>query len=190
MVPGLTSALMRQDFIDLDPVTNTLKPWPCEFKLRHFSAQILGNPRPDVTFTHYNRSLEQTEVDRIQKAHPGQGRELQRQICERLARFKQLEILESGHEDCGRTTEEIFVEVGKEEYWAIEKFYQYDCLEMSLDSGLRMLGGLKKLKVLNSMRMATSIGVEEVRWMVESWPNLEEIIGLHVDMNDLKAENW
>lgn len=56
--------------------------------------------------------------------------------------------------------------------------HHYDCLEMSLRSGLRLLEGLKELKALSVMRMTTVIGVEEVQWMVQNWPKLRRVDGL------------
>ena len=68
--------------------------------------------------------------------------------------------------------------------------HQYDCLDMSLHSGLDLLGGLKQLRVLSAMRMVMLIGVEEVRWMAESWPILEAIKGLNADEEELEADKW
>ena len=50
--------------------------------------------------------------------------------------------------------------------------HQYKCLKMSIKSGLQILEGLKELKVLGVVRMTTTIGVEDVQWMVQSWPKL------------------
>ncbi|KAF9146049.1 hypothetical protein BGX30_004742 [Mortierella sp. GBA39] len=46
---------------------------------------------------------------------------------------------------------------------------QYKCLEKSLKSGLQMLEGLKQLRVLSVVRMATSIGVKEIIPLIGSY---------------------
>ncbi|KAF9944865.1 hypothetical protein BGZ72_001885, partial [Mortierella alpina] len=60
----------------------------------------------------------------------------------------------------------------------MEDNYQYECLEMTLESGLMNLHGLKKLQVLDVQGMAQRIGVDEVQWMTEHWPKLRAIYGL------------
>ncbi|KAF8979211.1 hypothetical protein CPC16_011837 [Podila verticillata] len=56
--------------------------------------------------------------------------------------------------------------------------FQLNCLEMSLESGLSALEGLKKLRVLDVRRMAHRVGVQELDWMQENWPRLEAVRGL------------
>ncbi|KAF9348195.1 hypothetical protein BGX26_000379 [Mortierella sp. AD094] len=52
-------------------------------------------------------------------------------------------------------------------------------LDMSIKSGLKHMGGLKDLEVLDVSGINTAnIGQEEVEWMVENWPNLWEIKGI------------
>ncbi|KAF9092123.1 hypothetical protein BGX29_010599 [Mortierella sp. GBA35] len=190
--------ILAEDFIDLDPATDTLRPWPCESKLKLFNAKVLGIPRPDVTLTYYGRPREEfhdvdgnaVAVDVLQETHPGQGRELQRRVYERLSRFTHLEVLGLGHDVRGFGGEGRLVEDAEGVFIFGDKDYQYECLEMSLDAGLRLLEGLKELRMLNVMRMATSIGVEDIRWMTESWPKLKEVRGLNTELNELDAQNW
>ncbi|KAF9096558.1 hypothetical protein BGX23_010969 [Mortierella sp. AD031] len=209
ITPGLMSAHLRQilssspnlhtlitlndketDFIDLDPATNALKPCPYESKLKHFSAKVLGIPRPDVTLTYYGRPFEEADVDMLQEIHFGQSRELRRRVYKRLSRLTQLEVLRLGHDDRDFKMNDDSVEYGEGQFIMDDKHYQYGCLEVSLDIGLRMLESLKELRVLNVMRMTTSTGVEEVRLMAENWPKLKEIHGLYPGGIELDAENW
>lgn len=62
---------------------------------------------------------------------------------------------------------------------------------MSLKSGLQILEGLKELKVLSVVRMATTIGVEDVQWMVQSWLKLRRVDGLNChDGDEAEASKW
>ncbi|KAF9097889.1 hypothetical protein BGX29_007879 [Mortierella sp. GBA35] len=193
-----TTHFLAADFIDIDPATNTLQPWLCVSKLKQFSAKIVGIPRPDVALSHYGRPRKESRdlhgnavaVEVLQETHPGQGRELQRRVYERLSRFRHLEVLGLGHDDRDFGNEGRFVEDAEGLFIFGDKDYQYECLEMSLDSGLRMLEGMKRLQVLNVMRMSTLIDVEEMRWMAESWPRLKEIVGLNTEGNELETEKW
>ncbi|KAG0304003.1 hypothetical protein BGZ99_002531 [Dissophora globulifera] len=160
---------MANDFIDLDPASDALKPWECESSLRIFYAKILGIPRSDVT-TDY-RGVPRLDV--LQETYPGQTQELQSRVYERLARFTRLEKLGLGHDD------RDFDSVDFDEQ-SDDTDYQYDCLEMTLKSGLEILEGLKQLEELNVMRMTTRIGVDEVKWMRRNWPNLRTISGLDI----------
>jgi hypothetical protein len=100
--------------------------------------------------------------------YPGRGREIQSQVYDRLGRLTSLETLRLG-----------------DEYGTL----QSDSLEMSLESGLDKLSGLKSLKELNVGRMATKIGVKEVQWMVENWPKFSVICGLDEE-RDVEAVEW
>ncbi|KAG0040317.1 hypothetical protein BGZ89_007801, partial [Linnemannia elongata] len=57
-------------------------------------------------------------------------------------------------------------------------FQQTLCLEMMLESGLDLMGGLKQLRILNVSRMAHRIGVTELQWMRTQWPRLHTVLGL------------
>ncbi|KAF9085784.1 hypothetical protein BGX29_001774 [Mortierella sp. GBA35] len=188
---------LAEDFIDRDPATGAIKPWLCESSLKVFRAKVLGIPRPDVTLTHYGRPREELldedgavigVVDVLQEAYPGQSRELQRRVYERFSRFTHLEILGLGHDDRDFGAEYNYVENAEGECVLRDDHYQYECLDMSLGTGLSKLGGLRELRELNIMRMATSIGVEEVRWMAESWTKLEVLTGLDPEGRD--AYKW
>jgi hypothetical protein len=70
------------------------------------------------------------------------------------------------------------------------KSYQYDCLEMTLESGLDQLKDLKNLRVLDVQRMEQRIGLKEVQWMSLHWPRLREIRGLCDDDDNLETIGW
>ncbi|KAF9096557.1 hypothetical protein BGX23_010968 [Mortierella sp. AD031] len=174
-----TTRILAQDFIDHNPSSGSLRPWSCESTLRVFRARISGIPREDITQTFLGNSLQEGMV--VEETYPGQSQELQRRVYERLARLIRLERLELGHEDRVPGGYNNSMVVDMEAVAAYNWHHQYDCLNMSLGSGLDFLGGLKQLRMLSVLRMATSIGVEEVLWMAESWPRLEIIEGLNTD---------
>ncbi|KAG0287897.1 hypothetical protein BGZ96_008261 [Linnemannia gamsii] len=62
--------------------------------------------------------------------------------------------------------------------------FGYYCLEFSLESGLKMLAGMKELRMLDVKATAHRIGVAELEWMHINWPKLKEIKGL------VSAREW
>ncbi|KAK3811132.1 MAG: hypothetical protein J3Q66DRAFT_351105 [Benniella sp.] len=143
------SEISAKVFVDQDPDTGVLKPWKCEDSLKVLKVMIVGIPRPDLK-----------GVDVIEEVYPGEGREIQGQVYDRLARLTNLETLWLGDE-CGSAG--------------------VQSPEMSLESGLGKLSGLKQLKELNVAGFLSRIGVEEVQWMVENWPELRVIYGFDND---------
>ncbi|KAF9079833.1 hypothetical protein BGX29_005903, partial [Mortierella sp. GBA35] len=61
---------------------------------------------------------------------------------------------------------------------------------MTLESGLDQLKSLRKLRVLDVLRMEQRIGLKEVRWMSQHWPRLRVIRGLCDDGDNLEAAEW
>ncbi|KAG0292404.1 hypothetical protein BGZ96_004151 [Linnemannia gamsii] len=178
-----------QDFIDLDSTTTgttTLKPWACESTLKVFAAKVTGIPRPDVNKTFHGHSRR----GGLQETYPGQSQELQRQVYERLARFTHLEELELGHDDRNWDDDESYVEAADGGVVFDDQDYQYECMDLTLENGLGLLEGLKELKSISIMRMATRVGLEEVKWMVANWPKFEYISGLDVHDMEEKAAEW
>lgn len=57
---------------------------------------------------------------------------------------------------------------------------QYQCLELSLETGLEALAGLKGLRDLKIANMDHTMGAQEIEWMVRKgvWPKLELIEGV------------
>ncbi|KAK3844338.1 MAG: hypothetical protein J3R72DRAFT_438590 [Linnemannia gamsii] len=186
---------LPEDFIDLDPITNTLRPWACESTLRRFSAKIGGIPRPDVTLTHYGLPRSEDEdgfaVDVLQETYSGQSQELQTRIYERLSRFSRLELLALGHDDRDFENDGRYIFNADGDPGFGDEDFQYDCMAFSLESGLQALESLKGLKELNVFRMATVIDVEEIQWMTRTWPKLENLVGLNVEeVREKNASVW
>jgi hypothetical protein len=206
-LPATPARFEADEFIDLDQVTNTLRPWPCESTLRVFRAKIARIPRPDVTHTYHgfprdedNYQYDEFDEEVRLEEYPGQGRDIQHRVYERLSRFKQLEVLALGHND--RDTLSFSRESnyhpdvqGVDVYF--DEMFQYECLSMNLQrsgggsSGMELLAELKDLRELNVHRMATCIGVEEVRWMTQNWPKLRSVRGLKSEHEEeRRADNW
>ncbi|KAK3811302.1 MAG: hypothetical protein J3Q66DRAFT_391112 [Benniella sp.] len=146
-------------FVDLDPDTGLLKPWLCEGSLKMLDVKIAEIPRPD---------LESESI--VAEAYPGQGRETQSLVYDRLGRLTHLEALRLGNR--------------------YGRFYQHDCLEMSLESGLDKLSGLKSLEILDVRKLETKIGIKELQWMVENWPKIGAIYGLDDCRRHVEAVKW
>ncbi|KAK3810978.1 MAG: hypothetical protein J3Q66DRAFT_390897 [Benniella sp.] len=142
-------------FIDRDPQTGELKTWACESTLKTLKVKITGVP---ILGSHGVRGWGMGGSEVVREAYPGQAREIQGHVYDRLARLTHLETL-----------------------WLAQKNHAMDspeCLGMSLESGLHKLAGLKELKELGIEHLKTRIGVQEVQWMVDQWPKLRTILGL------------
>ncbi|KAG0341623.1 hypothetical protein BG004_005972 [Podila humilis] len=169
------------------------KWWACERTLQVLKVEISRVPRPDLQ----QQQLLRYELPRIQRppllplelrdAIMGTVEEshaIQRRIYEQLGRLEKLQVLVLGHEvmNPDRSLMEEYQEEDEEEEEVISRLidqdFQWLSLEMSLESGLDLMGGLKELRVLNVSRMAHRIGVAELEWMQINWPRLENVIGL------------
>jgi len=138
------SSIQGDIFIDQDSHTGELKAWLCETSLKVLKVDIGHIPRPELK-----------GVGVIDEEHPGQGREIQGLVYDRLARLTNLETLSLGDipEGCTYYYRQSAVET------------QLDCLEMSLESGLHKLSELTRLKELNVLGMKPKIGIKEIQWM-------------------------
>ncbi|KAF9915603.1 hypothetical protein FBU30_001863 [Linnemannia zychae] len=150
------------------------------FSSPRLKALITLDDKPDVSKFLDGRQ----RYDVLTETYAGEGRHLQRRVHDRLARLTNLEELCLGHETRSNIFPESFFDGGESED------YQYECLEMTLESGLDQLKDLKNLRVLDVQRMEQRIGLEQVRWMTSHWPRLREIRGLCNDGNNLEAAEW
>ncbi|KAG0227579.1 hypothetical protein B0O80DRAFT_499598 [Mortierella sp. GBAus27b] len=158
-------------FADKEPDTGMLKSWACEKTLKVFGARIDGIPRPNQTGGDDAVDTEETQ--------PGQGREIQGRIYDRLARFTNLETLLLGN-----------VPLKPRESPRRRVHVQRNCLEMSLESGLDKLSELGSLKELSVEGLMTKIGLQEVQWMATHWPRLRALYGLDREGDGKEAVEW
>ncbi|KAK3810870.1 MAG: hypothetical protein J3Q66DRAFT_350408 [Benniella sp.] len=151
-------------FIDRDPINGLFKPWACEDSLKELKIRITGIPRPDLK-----------EKCVVEEKYPGQGRDIQDQVYDRLARLVNLETLWLGDQRW---------EDGNRDHEDMED--QFDSLELSLESGLHRLSSLEKLEELSLVGMAFN----EVQWMIEQWSRLRvvyEDVRMNSFMLDVRA---
>ncbi|KAG0257331.1 hypothetical protein DFQ27_005200 [Actinomortierella ambigua] len=102
-----------------------------------------------------------TREDAPDSAAVQSSRDVQRQILRRLGQQKNLQWLAIG----GMV---IIPQLGGFRH-------QRNCLEMTLESGLDELAGLKSLEFLDVHHMDHRIGLPELEWMQEHLPNLQHI---------------
>ena len=145
-------------FVDYqDPILKLLRPWPCTTTLTFLQVRISGIPRPDLP--------EDGCFEWIPEEFPGQGRILQQQVCERLGTLVNLESLWLGVNPTFQfDTTMVYIRPKR------------DGLELTLDTGLRLLQDLKKLKELNVRSTEHRIGTEERQWMSRNWPDCKRFM--------------
>jgi len=155
------SKLDAKVFTDMDPDTGALRPWKCEATLKELNIRITGIPRTDGMGGGDN-----------DEASIGQAREIQGGVYDRLARLTNLETLCLG--------------------WRAFRDDRDDpnYLDMTLESGLHKLSGLKSLKSLCFRGIPGKIGIKDVQWMVENWPRLRWIDGLVGSVEGWGAVWW
>ncbi|KAF9300571.1 hypothetical protein BGZ74_007732 [Mortierella antarctica] len=94
-----------------------------------------------------------------------ESHKIQQQVYQKLAQQTRLRELKLGLLDRKQVPED-------------ESWYQTQCLEMTLASGMDELAGLKDLRQLDVSYMNHNLGVRELEWMAEHWPKLKKIDGL------------
>ncbi|KAG0013849.1 hypothetical protein BGZ81_000803 [Podila clonocystis] len=77
------------DFIDRNPINNSLRPWMCESRLKKLKLRITDVP------------LEEEED------YPGQRKDIHVGVYARLARLTQLEVLSLGYKPTGQDVEDV-----------------------------------------------------------------------------------
>ncbi|KAG0273735.1 hypothetical protein BGZ95_010477 [Linnemannia exigua] len=124
--------------------------WICN-NLEVLACKISEIPRPDIT-----REIYFLEPDRhLHPGSPQRSMELQRQVYSKLAKLTKLRelrlgfVLDSTHPSYALEDEEIF--------------RQYDCLAMTLESGLDLLKNLQNLQVVDLSNMEVYIDGESER---------------------------
>ncbi|KAF9119489.1 hypothetical protein BGW39_000273 [Mortierella sp. 14UC] len=150
------------------------QPWVCT-KLESLKVQIVGVPRPDV--------LERNNgIPLYGPLHEGTleaSRQIQHGIYEQLGRLTHLKQLVLGNDEIetgngGYEQEEEVEEDDKlrlyREEVAREGWRQYDCLEMTVESGMDAMAGLQELQVLELGAM--QVGMIDQEWAKENWPRL------------------
>lgn len=165
----------------LDPEVFQESEWVCS-NLEVFGCRIGGIPRPDIT----RKIVDQPAEYRVLEGNIQESVELQRQVYARLAQFTKLRELTLGFplDDSDDLYDKSYRE-----------FYrQYDCLAMTLDSGLDLLKGLKDLLVVGLVDMEINTeGEKEMAWFEENWPLATirtEYDSKSQDSDDNDSDDW
>ncbi|KAF9137409.1 hypothetical protein BG015_002732 [Linnemannia schmuckeri] len=170
-----------------------VRPWVCA-QMTVFRCQIVGVNRLTVEEQKvvdplaasgrlYSRdSLEGEE--RLAVERLAESWEHQQAILGRIGQWTSLKTLCFGHEYRNYRLHQL----DEPPYYTVDeiKYLQYDgpipnTLELSLESGLGRLAGLKDLEVFGFEGLDHRIGKAELNWMAVNWPKLKIMRGLHVD---------
>lgn len=147
-------------------------PWATT-SLRVLELHILGVPRPDISVGEFGKPVKGALFEgTVQESHT-----VQRAVYIQLAKQAEMEelVLGNGHYYKGQG-ERVIDAQGRSLYGG--PGFQLNCLAMSLESGLDILGGLSKLRVLDLSRTAHRVGVPELEWMQAHWGRIERVSGL------------
>ncbi|KAF9131080.1 hypothetical protein BGW39_002239 [Mortierella sp. 14UC] len=187
------------DEVRLNGLTAFATPWISR-QLEVFECKIVNIPRPDIATTEVDDGRHTIFPDpdpplaaALEEIHAAQQQShtFQRRVLQQLGQLTNLRALRLGR--FGRDHNDPFyinLEIrGIRTMMVVDSYFQTDCLEFSLESGLAELTGLKQLEELDLTQMAHRIGMEEVRWMVEHWPSLKAVHGLKYQECHLELSN-
>lgn len=171
-----TPHIEAEHFIDAHHGDPT--PWACEKSIKILKTIISGIPRPEVNMLLNGR----WHIETLKENYAQDREQLQKCVYMRLSRLTNLEELSLGH--CAK--EGGYIRLIDR---AVSMDFQCECLEMTLESGLHYLEGLKNLRLLDIRRMAQWIGTKEVQWMARHWPSLRIIRGLYNNGRNLQESS-
>lgn len=163
------------------------RSWVMGPSVEYFQLRIEGVPRPDVMYRQSGLALTTPQTGlRFDLRY-----KVQEWIYTQLSRMTNLQELVLGITDYNPKVFSFyeFDEATVSNLVLLEELmltngvqtFHYFSLELSLSSGLSLLAGLKELRVLDVRMTAHNIRVEELKWMHENWPKLEEVRGLKSD---------
>ncbi|KAF9126621.1 hypothetical protein BGX30_015159, partial [Mortierella sp. GBA39] len=144
----------------LDARTIVKSEWVCQ-DLEVFRCRIGNISRPEITRTICRKPAAKRHVKR---GTMEESINLQRQVYAKLARLTKLRVLRLG---LPMDTNSKDYSRGNKEYWR-----QYDCLAMTLESGLDILKRLGSLRTVGLEDMEIYIDDDkEQTWFAENWPH-------------------
>ncbi|KAF9297038.1 hypothetical protein BGZ88_011260 [Linnemannia elongata] len=154
------------------------KGWVC-LGLESFKCRIGGVPRPDILTRTNGRPL----TDPLHTVSTSaESLQIQQQIYTQLSRLTDLRELVLGHHEVNMNYVMFLDEMDTEgEYYDfdnpaqdIQGGYQYECLDMRLQSGMKRLKALKALRRIEVEAMAVGFFEEsEQKWVEENWKRLD-----------------
>jgi hypothetical protein len=140
--------------------------WVCTWLVR-LNIHIGGIPRPDIKVNEGGKPVKEGEP--LDNCSVDESFALQRKIYKQIGRLTLLEELSLGFARSRTLNGEDWYEVDK---------VQRNCLAMTLESGLYLMGGLKSLRALAVVNMAHRIEAPELDWMQSNWPEFHSILGV------------
>ncbi|KAF9336599.1 hypothetical protein BG006_008061 [Podila minutissima] len=150
------------DPVDPDPAVNPVMSG-ADFIQLDWASTSLAVWNCMITVPRSNGGDEEEEDG--QANNEMESHRIQQQVYQKLAQQTRLQELKLGRLDRKQVPED-------------ESWYQTQCLEMTLASGMDELAVLKDLKQLDISYMNHNLGLTELEWMAKHWPKLEKIDGL------------
>ncbi|KAK5808362.1 hypothetical protein F5H01DRAFT_61098 [Linnemannia elongata] len=148
--------------------------WACTW-ITILSIQIGGIPRPDIEFDALGKKIDAGTP--LNSGTLEESRIIQRKVYSQLGALVSLQQLSLGNSPSTRSY--IVDNTGVQGPVYYNPLFQTNCLEMSLASGLGLLGGVTALQSLDVSNMAHRIGEDELRWMESRWHSMRELVGLN-----------
>ncbi|KAF9139767.1 hypothetical protein BG015_001912 [Linnemannia schmuckeri] len=191
--------------VELDAFRVIKIPWICT-QLEEFECRILNIIRPDVIITPFDNvfpdppppppgalpglvaaqdqgPLAGALLIAQQKSHA-----VQRRVLRQIGQLTHLRKLSLGrHVFDDNSPQYSRLKIRGIRIMTVDEHFDWRCLELTLESGLDELVGLKQLEELGVSKMAHRIGLAEVQWMVENWPRLRIISGLEYSDSNREA---
>ncbi|KAF9136902.1 hypothetical protein BGX30_010721 [Mortierella sp. GBA39] len=147
--------------------------WVCT-SLESLKIQIVGIPRPDILARSNGRPFD--DDDELHKGTLEDSRRIQRRVYSQLGRLTKLKQLVLGHDDVECENGCMEREMNSEgEYYddccTVQNGCQYECLEMTVESGVELLKDLSALKILELDAMAHGNVSSEYNERQYAWKN-------------------
>ncbi|KAF9909037.1 hypothetical protein EC991_009098 [Linnemannia zychae] len=144
----------------LDAHDVVVSEWVCT-ELEIFGCEIGEIPRPDITHNIAGRPPREFIMDGTHQ----ESVELQRGVYTQFGRLAKLRELTLGNALWSDLDADM---------WEHERLY--DCLAMTLESGLNLMAGLKELEIVRLDAMEVYIGRDnEQAWVKENWPKVKDV---------------
>ncbi|KAF9922043.1 hypothetical protein FBU30_007885 [Linnemannia zychae] len=140
--------------------------WVCTWLVR-LNIHIGGIPRPDIKVNEGGRPVKYGEP--LDQCTIAESHAIQKKIYHQISQLTLLEELYLGYTSSRSLNGDLDYDVDK---------VQRNCLEMTLESGLYLLSGLKSMRVLSVAYMAHKIEAPELDWMQANWPDFYLILGI------------
>jgi hypothetical protein len=159
ILPKLRNSKVMECSLDANDVVGA--DWVCT-DLRVFGCQVTRIPRVELPSKYID-----SVYPVLKKGTPQESTDLQHRVYKQLGRLVRLEELQLG----------IPLDTKCKVYDRWDRLFhrQYDCLAMTLESGVDLMRDCKRIRLVCLYSMAAYFGEEDKQWMEEHWPELVEI---------------